>query len=60
MNEKADPNCRWCKGTGKMTLLITTVECDCVSRLRDRKIQSKIGISDIERIWKKQLNEFPF
>jgi len=24
-----DPNCRWCKGTGRVKLLVTETECPC-------------------------------
>ena len=25
-----DPKCRWCRGTGRVKLLISETECDCV------------------------------
>lgn len=25
-----DPRCRWCGGTGKVKLLVSETECDCV------------------------------
>jgi len=30
---KPDPNCLDCKGTGKIQLLITEVDCDCLKYL---------------------------
>ena len=29
---KPEPNCRWCKGTGKIRLLFKAVPCDCTLR----------------------------
>jgi len=26
-----DPKCRWCKGTGRLKMLTTETDCDCVS-----------------------------
>lgn len=27
-----DPKCRWCRGTGKVRLLVSESDCDCVTR----------------------------
>ncbi len=27
-----DPKCRWCKGTGRVRLLVSESDCDCVTR----------------------------
>lgn len=29
---RPEPKCRWCKGTGKVKLLTSEQDCDCVSR----------------------------
>jgi hypothetical protein len=31
-NKKPDPQCKECKGTGQITLLVSSCECDCVNR----------------------------
>jgi len=32
-----DPNCRYCKGSGKIPLLIKVVDCECLKRIEDQK-----------------------
>lgn len=32
---KADPNCRWCHGTGEIHLVVKTVPCDCTQGCDD-------------------------
>jgi len=27
---EADPECRWCRGTGEITLLTSVVACECI------------------------------
>lgn len=31
-NGSPDPKCRWCKGTGKVRLLVSESNCDCVTK----------------------------
>ena len=31
-NEKPDPECKDCKGTGQITLFTSSCACDCVSK----------------------------
>lgn len=34
-----NPDCKYCKGTGKIQLLTSTVDCDCITEDSDEKIK---------------------
>jgi hypothetical protein len=55
---EADPNCADCKGSGKITLLIKTVDCRCLDRKpSDEIVIREEDFENITDVFKKNLRD---
>ena len=50
---RADPNCRWCKGTGEVDLFTSSAPCECTKRTdQDPDERTKITIHKLTKVVK--------
>lgn len=42
---KPDPDCRWCRGTGEVALVVTIVPCDC-TKTPGLPVEEEIRLAD--------------
>lgn len=40
-----NPDCRWCRGTGEVALVVTIVPCDCI-KAPELPIEEEIELAD--------------
>ncbi len=43
---KPNPDCRWCRGTGEVLLVVTVVPCDCLKSPEIAHDEEEIRLAD--------------